>query len=442
MKHRLQSLRARFGDLWWYTALVFIAYRAADLINVFIGLWLVPRYVKPEELGAVLPLTQIGLMLGVPLNILLLPFSKYLNRYAAEGEWGKVKSLLRDVFLLTALVFLLILGVAWLVLPAIFLRMRVENGNLGLLIVVSGVVSVLLPVFTSALQALKRFNMISLNSIISAPLRLATMLIALPFRGLSGYFTGQIVPALYAICATCFSLRNLFSRSIPFEPYLRADFRPMLRYLAPVAVMICAATLQGSIETFVIRHRLPDFASAEFYMISRFAEIAAYVGATLMFVLFPLAAERQNENRYTTRLLRHSVLGTAASGFAVALLLWLLGDRLLSLTTEMSRYTGASGRMALLAATYTLRTCTGCFTSCETACGRFRFLHWWVPVILLETTLLYALGGYTFFYGILPNTWVDFMGSLNAARLDFVLGMMFAASLLHALAIIPALRRK
>ncbi len=442
MKRLLHNLHTRFGDLWWYTALVFIAYRVADLINAVIGLWLVPRYVRPEELGAVLPLTQVGLALGVPLSILLLPFSKYLNRYASNGEWGKVKSLLRDVFLLTGAVFILILVAAWFILPAVFLRMRVENGSLGLLIVVSGIVSALLPVFTGALQALKRFKIISLNSLVSAPLRLATMLIALPVRGLSGYFTGQIVPALYAIGATCFSLRGLFTRKIAFEPYLRADFRPMLRYLAPVAAMVSAGALQTGIETFVIRHRLPDAASAEFYIISRFAEIAAYGGATLMFVLFPLAAERHSEHRFTTRLLRHAILGTAASGLGIALLLGLFGDRLLSLIPQAAPAPGAAARMALLAVIYTLRTCTGCYTSCETACGRFRFLRGWSAVILLETTLLYALNGYTFFQGILPEPWISAIARFNPARLDFALGMMLAASLLHTLPIIPALRRK
>ena len=38
-------VRARLGDYWWYSALLFVALRVGDLINAFIGLWLVPRFV-------------------------------------------------------------------------------------------------------------------------------------------------------------------------------------------------------------------------------------------------------------------------------------------------------------------------------------------------------------------------------------------------------------
>ena len=50
------KLHSRLGDFWWYAMILFIASRAADGLNAFIGIWLVPRYVEPSELGAVMPL--------------------------------------------------------------------------------------------------------------------------------------------------------------------------------------------------------------------------------------------------------------------------------------------------------------------------------------------------------------------------------------------------
>ena len=38
--------------------MLFCAMRAADCLNVFVGLWLVPKYVPPSELGAVQPLKK------------------------------------------------------------------------------------------------------------------------------------------------------------------------------------------------------------------------------------------------------------------------------------------------------------------------------------------------------------------------------------------------
>ena len=59
MQTFLNRLHARVGDLWCYSAMIFIACRSGDVIQAFIGLWLVPKYVGPNELGAVLPLQQL-----------------------------------------------------------------------------------------------------------------------------------------------------------------------------------------------------------------------------------------------------------------------------------------------------------------------------------------------------------------------------------------------
>ena len=62
MKTLLDRLHVRLGDFWWYSLMLFAALRFGDLINAFVGLWLVPKYVPSEELGAVLPLTQFATM--------------------------------------------------------------------------------------------------------------------------------------------------------------------------------------------------------------------------------------------------------------------------------------------------------------------------------------------------------------------------------------------
>ena len=53
----MRKCRARLGDLWWYALLLFAAQRVGAVINMFVGLWLVPKYVPKSELGAVLPLS-------------------------------------------------------------------------------------------------------------------------------------------------------------------------------------------------------------------------------------------------------------------------------------------------------------------------------------------------------------------------------------------------
>ena len=91
---RPKSVRSRIGDFWWYSFLMFAALRAGDVINAFVGLWLVPKYVEQEELGAILPLTQFASSVGAPMTVLVTVFAKFLNKFKTQGEDGKVKSML------------------------------------------------------------------------------------------------------------------------------------------------------------------------------------------------------------------------------------------------------------------------------------------------------------------------------------------------------------
>ena len=108
----LKRLHARLGDFWWYSLMIFVACRSGDAIQAFIGLWLVPKYVGAEELGAVLPLQQLSGLFTVPLAVLATVFAKYVNVYATRGEFGKVRCLVRDVLMASAALFAVCIGAA------------------------------------------------------------------------------------------------------------------------------------------------------------------------------------------------------------------------------------------------------------------------------------------------------------------------------------------
>ena len=50
-----------------HSVLLFLALRAGDLVNVAAGMWFVPKYVSPGDLGAVLPVTSFATFLALPL---------------------------------------------------------------------------------------------------------------------------------------------------------------------------------------------------------------------------------------------------------------------------------------------------------------------------------------------------------------------------------------
>lgn len=410
--------------------MLFAVQRFGDVINMFVGLWLVPKYVPQEELGAVLPLTQAVNLIGLPLGLVAIPFMKYLNVYAERNEFGKIKSLLRDVFAGTAALAVLTFLLAYFLLPLIFVRMRVANGSLSVLIVATSILSAVSVISQNAVQGLKLFKATVWFNAIAAPLRLLLMLVFMPFRPLSGYFVGQGATPGVAVVGSLWVLRKKLGRMVKSVPYWKEDGRAMIRYTLPVAVLTILCVLGTSVEQLIIRHRLSDFDSAGYYMISRFADIATYLGLVFVTFLFPLVAGRKGKDEESQRLVAQAVLGSMTGGLLVTAFLWAFGRNIMVLQDHWRVYESFAGHMAFLALVNVSTVVATCFSTYETAQGRFRFLWYVVPILVVKSVGLYVLTGYTAFVGIVPDSWIALVEELNPNRLGFLLASFLALNLL------------
>jgi O-antigen/teichoic acid export membrane protein len=425
-------IKTRLGELWWYTLVIFIAQQLGAVINAVIGVWLVPHYVPKQELGALLPLASIGGLLGLPLTILMIPFMKFLNKYMVQEEYGKVKALLRDIFLLATITFVLVAGLAHFLMPLAFERLRVENGLLSILIISSGIMGALAPVFATALQALRKFNIAALTAFLSTVVRFVTLLVALPIRGISGYFVGQIVQFLFCIVVSLAALRKQLFSNVKMVSYWSEDWKPILKFTAWNALLYSVSQVMGTTEGFVIRHRLSEHESAGYYMISRFAEITFYISSAATVALFPLISEHHERvNNQEYRLLTQSSVVSFAAGLIFSIVFTPVVWYLFVLKEEWNAYLPLIPHMVALSLLQLIRGSTHCFVIFKTAKNEFDFVPYYVAVFGLEAVLLYCLTGYAFFAPWMPSTWLDAFVAFNPCRLSVVLGVI----LLHSIAI-------
>ena len=421
----LSRLHARLGDFWWYSILLFAAMRVGDVINAVVGLWLVPKYVSPDELGAVMPLLQFSAFVGFPMAVLVTVFSRYLAKFKAEGNEGKVKSALRW-FIGTAIAFnVTACLLSLLIMPHFFERIRVAEGSLGLLVIVSGLIGPLSLVFSRALQGLKKFNTITFLNLVSAPIRLGVMLVTLPIRALSGYMVGQIAAPAFCIVTAWVSLRRNVRKSVTSIPFWQGQSNEVLRYFSLVFLSLGIGSIGAFIMPTIIRQRLPEVESAAYYMITRFAELATFASATLTFVMFPLASEAHAKGKDPLKLFLHTSAGSLGFGVITAVVLCFFGEYVFNLIPTCQPYVAYVPDMALLAFSMALGSACGNFTDYEFACSRFRFFWWHIPLSILQIAFFVCFAGYTFFRGTLPDAVVDWMGLLNIATLrNFIWGMI------------------
>lgn len=363
--------------------------RVGDLLNAFVGLYLVPKYVPSGELGALLPLLSFGSILGIPLSIMAVPLMKFLNNFMLAGEYGKVKALLRDVCVGSLILFGGIVAVLWLSLPWFLRRVALENGRLGLMVLLCGVVTAFAPVATSALQGLKQFALISLLSIGAAFSRLVVMLIALPIRGVTGYFAGQAAPSLLTIGVAGVSLWRRICVGVNYTSYRNDIGKGFVSLLLGTGFYIVSITLQSTAETLAIRQALPGDVSASYYIISRFADLAGGLTGALLPFLFPVAAEAHTKGNRTVPILLRSTVINLVFGLLVIVGVLVVGYWVFNYVEAWQKCIGLELETILVCLTSTLRGSVFCFAMFEIACGRLKGIIVIGIIALLEAMMLF-----------------------------------------------------
>lgn len=423
-----EKIKAWLGPIWWYALVMFVVQRMGDVINIYAGLFLVPHWVPKEQLGALLPLGQIGGLLGLPLAIVLAPFIKFINTFAANGERGKVKALLYDALALAGVSGVVIVAYTWVSAPLVFTRLRIHDSRLLWLLCGLAITSVFMPMLNNALQGLKLFRNYGWMALSSAPMRLILLLLLLPVSALVGFFSAQLLMNVVGLAVGFWGLRFLFKKEVHRCSY-RSNLPEMFRYTVPVAGMMAVNTLATTFQYLVIRQRLPDVESAAYYFNSRFAEIPSMLWSSVSVAFFPIVSETFETGKRTGRILIQVLAFSVFGGGAIALFLCVVVKWLFGLIGSWTCYQPYAYLVGWMAMTNVFNVALACFSAHEMACRRFGFLAYLIPLSLLETSLLVVLTGYGFFEPYLPHPWLDAMAALHAARLSFLVKLLFLSAL-------------
>jgi len=368
--------------------LLFLALRAGDLVSVAAGMWFVPKYVAPDDIGAVLPVTSFATFLSLPMFAFAMTVMRESACLSAAGVRGKVKSLLCGVFLAVAAILIVILALAVIVVPHFLKAMRISDASVGILVVAAAFLGCVAPVYTDALQSLKRFRALAAVEVGGAVVRFLVMLVAMPFRALAGYFVGQAALPAFRIAGSVMALRR--DLSVPAEPYWnRASAQRMaLSFLAVLAYqgVPMAASL---VEQSVLRTGFSAIDSAGYYMVSRFSDFLHYLTFPLLLVMFPYTATAVQRGGSTRPFVLRCVAVTLMVAAAMAVVYCFFGQTLLALMPHGSDYAAYAHAMPWLVAMTALTTGQVFYTNAEVSAGRFGFLAWLVPLHLAYPAALF-----------------------------------------------------
>jgi len=377
-------------SFWRHSILMFLALRAGDLVNLAAGMWLVPKFIAPEELGAVLPVTTFTTLLVLPVFAFGMTVMKESADLAGRNARGQLKSLWRGVFIAIGILALLSLALTAALLPRYLKSMRVADAAAGFFILAAALLGSVAPVYTDALQAVKRFRALGAIEFSAAVARLATLAAAMPFRAFAGYFAGNAMQPLVRIAASVFALRHdlavraecWWTRENTKRLFIR--FGLVLLYLAvPMAV--------SSFEQSLVREELPAADSAGYYIVTRLSDLMNYLTFPLLIVLFPYAAEAERNGKSTFSLVAKTSIVTLIAAALIGIVYAILGRPILALIPNGADYSDYNVHLPILLAITALTTCQTFYTNAEVAAGRFQFLWWFVPMNLVYAIPLAVL---------------------------------------------------
>jgi len=373
-----------------HAALLFVALRAGDAVNLAAGMWLVPKFIAPAELGAVLPTTTIATLVSLPTFAFGMAVMKEAADLAGHGRRGQLKSLWRGAFVAIAILTVLSLVGAALSIPHYLQSMRIADTEAGFFVIAAAMLGSVAPVYTDALQAVKRFRSLAAAEIAAAVARISTMAALMPIRAFVGYFAGNAMQPLTRIAASVFALRR--ELAIEGERYwTRQNARALtIRFALTLGYLAVPMGIAG-IEQDLIRQELSSTDSAGYYVMTRLSDLMNYLTLPLLLVLFPYAAEAERKGRSTFSLVARSSLVTLLAAALLGMVYAQWGRPILALIPNGGDYAELLVHLPTLLAISALTACQTFFTNAEVAAGRFGFLWWFVPMNLAYWGLL-ALG--------------------------------------------------
>jgi len=369
-----------------HAGLMFLALRAGDLVNLVAGMWLVPKFIAPNELGAVLPVTTAATLLALPLFAFGMTVTKESADLAGRDARGKLKSLWRGVFLGVALLGALSIAISAILLPRYLTRVAIVP-SAAFIVLSAALLGAIAPVYTDALQAVKRFKALGAIEFLAALARLVVLAVAMPIRAFAGYFLGNAAQPLFRIAASIFALRH--DLRVPAEPYwTRKNVRTLFGRFAFVLLYLAIPMVLSLVELDLIRHALPTADSAGYFIVTRLSDLMNYLTFPLVLVLFPYAADRTRKGESTLPLVARCTLVSLLAATLLGGIYALWGKTILGWIPTGTNYAAYLAHVPTLLAISALTASQTFYTNAEVASGRYGFLWWFIPT---NTAYAFAL---------------------------------------------------
>lgn len=313
-------------------SIMFISVVIANILAYFLQIYF-GRVLGPEGYGVFGSLMAILLILSVPIGTIGTVFTKFVSKFKAEENYGKINTLI-----FASLKKLVLYGIIGFVLISVLSPFIANYLNISsrLPLVFVGIVlifSVLLPIVRGSLQGLQKFNSLAFNNVFEAFVRLILGVVLIRF-GVSGAVLSYGLGYLFAFLIGFLSLKFLFGKKSEI------DASEIYSYAYPVLISVVCLSVLLNIPSIFVKHYFSALDAGYWNAALTLAKIIQYIGSGFSIVMFAKVSENHILKKDTKKLLLSCLLYTCLTGVFVIVLFFLFPSLIVD-SLFSSGYSGA-----------------------------------------------------------------------------------------------------
>lgn len=426
--------KSKLPDLVFYSGFIFIFSQVGAVLNFTTNLLIVPKYLNDADLGLIAPIMQYVALGALPLGVLTTLVIKFVTRYEANGEWGKLKQLVRDLLIFGGGSVLVVAVIFVLGYKSFALRMGIESKWIFFWMLIHLCVSGCIPLISLLTRSMQQYALMAFGGVLVPLTLMAFAIFLLPVYGIIGYMVALVASVITNVLISIYAISRYFSpHKEKHQPYFDDCKEVLKKYLFLFVLGAGVGWLWGLIPPFVVKHFLTDADAAGFYLVQRLAQLPFYAFSSLMVILLPILSIRHEKGFSTNRTIKYTVLYTVISGIFVIGFLYFFSPAFFEFVPQWRSRSEYAGYVWFLSINVVLSAVNAILTTDLTAKWVFKPSWYKLPISFFVVVTIYCLFGWGAFKNSLPDQiWLFIENSLPPS-----LYLLFSLMILNNLLVLP-----
>lgn len=284
------------------------------------------RWLGPEEYGVFGALMALLVMVALPAWALSSAVTKFTSRFYAENKLVEIavlrKKMQNDVLIFSAAVLLIIS----LCSPWIAAFLKIPSALPVIIVGITLVFALIMPVNRGILQGMKKFRILSVNTIIEAGARLVLLALFL--------FIGQgVIGAILAYGLAYFTaflavFPNIKETKTGIVSIVALSIKPVYNFILKVLIANLMIQSVINVPSLVIKHLYTDEFTGYWTAALNIARLSLFITTAISMVMFPeIAGEKDAQNK--RKIFNRAALLVLYASSGMALVFFIVPELLL-----------------------------------------------------------------------------------------------------------------